>query len=303
MDIYKIVAVVVTYNRLECLKKVISCLQSQQIKLFKILVVNNGSTDGTTEWLNDQNDILVFHQDNVGGSGGFYRGISEALKFKSDWIWCMDDDVYPKEDCLKNLLIHAEDGVGILCPQRVQNNKVFISEFKKLNLSNPFQRLHLEPLTLTDVANSQTVEIMGMVFEGPLIRRSVVETIGLPTKDLFILYDDTDYSYRAVVAGYKVLYVPNAVMSKEYFCQELTNEQRLFKNRWKEWYHIRNTAYFCHHHGKNVFFRLFGELYLPFYMFFAIIYNLPRNKKYKNGDQWTVWKMFVRGHKGLLGKM
>ena len=299
----KISVVIVTFNRIECLKRVLDSVRNQTVKVDPVIVVNNGSTDGTREWLEEQEGIYVIHQDNVGGSGGFYRGIQEALKFKNEWIWCMDDDVYPHSDCLENLLRFNKTDVGILCPKRIQNGKVFVSEYKKLNLSNPFKRLHLAPLSVSDTYSDMPVPIEGMVFEGPLIKRGIIEKIGLPNKNLFILYDDTDYSYRAVEAGYRVLYVPAAIMDKEYFNQNLTREQFLNKNRWKEWYHIRNTAYFCRHHGTNIFFRIFGEMYLPIHMFLAICANLPRNKKYENGDQWKVWKMYYRGVKGILGKM
>ena len=58
-------------------------------------------------------------------------------------------------------------------------------------------------------------EIMGTAFEGPFIRREVVEKIGLPNKDLFIFCDDTDYCLRTIRAGYKILYIPDALMDKE----------------------------------------------------------------------------------------
>ena len=64
----KIYAIVVTYNRLELLKKSIGALHRQQ-RLDQIVVVNNGSNDGTEEWLDGQQDLHVIHQENVGGSG------------------------------------------------------------------------------------------------------------------------------------------------------------------------------------------------------------------------------------------
>lgn len=298
-----IAVVIVTFNRLKYLKKVISAIKGQTLEINYLIVINNGSTDGTKEWLDSLLGLKAIHQNNVGGSGGFYRGIEEAMKFDCDWIWCMDDDVYPRPDCLANLLKQDNSNVGILCPRRIQNEKVFISEFKRLNLGNPFKALHLQKLNTEDTISDSPVKIMGMVFEGPLIKREVVEKIGLPNKDLFILYDDTDYSYRTVIAGFDVLYVPCAIMDKEYFNQNLTREQFIRKNRWKEWYHIRNTAFFCHHYGKNFFFRSFGAIGLPIKMFFAILYNLPLNDKYEWGDQWKVIKMFIRGRKGQLGKM
>ena len=100
----KISAVVVTYNRLSLLKRTISSLLSQTYSLQQVYVVNNGSTDGTKEWLDRQQHLTVVHQENVGGSGGFYTGIQKAYEDGADWIWCMDDDVFPRPTCLEQLL-------------------------------------------------------------------------------------------------------------------------------------------------------------------------------------------------------
>lgn len=303
METYKIVAVVVTYNRLECLKKVIASLDGQTTKIEKIIVVNNGSSDGTCEYLESCNDLLVINQENIGGSGGFWRGVKEALKYSPDWIWCMDDDVYPRKDCLENLLKADCKHVGILCPRRIQNGKIFYSECKKMNLSNPFRKMHLKELSDKDVYQNNPVSIEGMVFEGPLVKREVVDTIGLPQKDLFIFYDDTDYSYRAVLSGFKVLYVPLAVMDKEFFANKLTRETFVNRQRWKLWYHIRNTSYFAKKYGKNPFYRFFGELSLPIHMLCAISYNLMFNHKYDWIDLKKVILAFSLGKKEKLGKI
>ena len=69
-----IIAVVVTYNRMELLKRNIRCLQ-QNKPISSIVIVNNGSTDGTTEWLAAQEGLTIINQTNVGGAGGFYTGI------------------------------------------------------------------------------------------------------------------------------------------------------------------------------------------------------------------------------------
>ena len=75
----KITAVVVTYNRLEKLKKVIESVRSQTASLLQILVVNNGSTDGSREWLESQNDIYLINQGNLGGAGGFNTDITRQV--------------------------------------------------------------------------------------------------------------------------------------------------------------------------------------------------------------------------------
>ncbi|RYZ98092.1 MAG: glycosyltransferase, partial [Sphingobacteriaceae bacterium] len=87
-----IVGVVVTFNRLDLLKNCITSLKRQTRSLDQIIVVNNGSTDGTEKWLNEQQGLIVIHQENSGGAGGFHRGMKEGYEHNYDWIWVMDDD-------------------------------------------------------------------------------------------------------------------------------------------------------------------------------------------------------------------
>lgn len=300
-----IVAVVVTYNRLELLKRVITALKSQTVPVDKIIVINNGATDGTKEWLDSQESLITIHQENIGGAGGFYRGIKEAMTTEAEWIWCMDDDVFPTSQCLEQLILHytAEDKTGILCPKRLMDGKAFISETRKQNLSNPLKYIFDDSLEAEMLNNNETVEIEGMAFEGPLIRREVVENIGLPNKDLFILYDDTDYSYRAILAGYKVKVVSNAIMEKYCHHNTLSKKDTIIRNKWKLMYHFRNTAYFCHKYGKNLFFRYFGTLPFVIDLYGAITYNFFKGHKYSFSDYFMILKMIRRGIKGKLGKM
>lgn len=298
-----IIAVVVTYNRRDLLQRVIESLRKQTVPLSSIIVVNNGSTDGTREWLDRQEGMSVIHQENVGGSGGFYRGIQEAMKQDCDWIWCMDDDVFPTETCLVQLLLHADDSIGILCPRRMMDGKPFHSESKKVNLSNPFKNTYDYPLTAKEVDNNAVADMEGMAFEGPLIRRSVVEKIGLPNKDLFILYDDTDYSYRAILAGYRVVLVRDAILVKHNFASSSSKSEKEIAYNWKLAYHIRNSAYFCHHYGKNFFVRNFGTLHFVLRMYVVITFKPTQREKYSKADYSLYWRMMRKGMREELGKM
>jgi len=297
----KIAAVTVTYNRLTLLREVIASLQRQTVRPDAVIVVDNGSTDGTGEWLDQKTGITVIRQGNVGGSGGFHTGIKYAYEHDFDWIWCMDDDVCPRPDCLQHLLENDHGSVGILCPKRIQNGKAFFTETVKLNLTNPFSGIRKICLSEIPVLD-RPVEMEGMTFEGPLIKKEAVAKIGYPEKELFLSYDDTDYSYRAVSEGYKVLYVPDAVLDKAYFDSGLSREEEVVRNKWRLKYHLRNTTYFCKKHGKNIFFRYFGSMPLYLHMFGAICYNLPRNGKYTLKDVKMLFDMYSRGIKGRLGK-
>ena len=67
----KVYVFIVTYNRLSLLKKTINSLRKQTHPIDNLCVINNGSTDGTYEWLLEQQDLTVIHQENLGGAGGF----------------------------------------------------------------------------------------------------------------------------------------------------------------------------------------------------------------------------------------
>lgn len=302
MNSMKITAVVVTYNRLTLLQRTINALRLQTHKLSSIIVVDNGATDGTHEWLDAQTDLTVIHQENVGGSGGFWRGIKEGYERGFDWLWCMDDDVYPELDCLEHLLSTAEPEDGMLCPLRKQNGKIFLSEVRSFNLRNPFRSLHAHSLTLQDIEGEATVSIEGIAFEGPLIRREVVEKIGLPNKDLFLLYDDSDYSLRAVLAGYRVRLVTDGILNKELFFANDDIATARQKGKWKLYYHIRNTVWFNRTYGRNWLVCTLRPVAVLLQYELYVLKNLPFNKKYTIRDARDFLTAYRHGCNNTLGK-
>ncbi len=296
-----IIAVVVTYNRLDLLKRNIRCLQ-QNKPISSIVVVNNGSTDGTAEWLKGQTGLIVIHQSNVGGAGGFYTGMEYACRAGADWIWCMDDDVFPRADCLEGLLAEAgRSDIGILAPRRLQDGKLFTHDFQEYNLTNPFASMYSKKLAKQVVTGP--TEIKGTAFEGPLIRRAVVEKVGLPNKELFIFCDDTDYCFRTVQAGFKIVYVPTALMDKEKFFSNDSWSERGRKKKWKRFYQIRNSTYLNHHYGRNVAVRyLRGFNGVMGYILVALITS-PFADAWRWSDVSKLWKAYRDGIHEKLGIM
>lgn len=294
-----IIAVVVTYNRLELLKRNISCLQRNK-PLDAIVVVNNGSTDGTAEWLDAQPTLTVIKQANVGGAGGFHTGIQKACELGADWIWCMDDDVFPRPDCLERLLKHADNPqIGILAPRRLLGGEIYTNDFQGLNLTNPFASLYEGKLSKRKIAGP--TEICGTAFEGPFIRREVADKIGLPQKDLFIFCDDTDYCIRTVSAGYKILYIPDALMDKEKFFTNDTWAERNRKKKWKRFYQVRNSAYLNHHYGQNWAVKyLRGFNGVIGYILIALL-TCPFSDAYRWSDIARFWRAYRDGVNERLG--
>lgn len=224
----KTITIVVTYNRLQLLSECINSLRNQTHRCDKILVVNNGSTDDTENWLRQQKDVEFISQGNTGSAGGFYTGIKWAYDNGYDWVWCMDDDGYPKEDALEALL----DG---------GNNKLCLRNCAVLNKDdkNSFVwKTGCYPSI--DKVPYRIIEGYAHPFNGTLIHRSIIEKVGFPKAELFIWGDETEYFFR-IVKGYKIPFYTDTSSihyhpATNYFYK---NDWDL-KNNWKMYYYVRN---------------------------------------------------------------
>lgn len=298
----KVIAVVVTYNRCYLLQKNIKALKSQTRPLDSILVINNGSTDGTKEWLDGQTGIEVITQENIGGSGGFWRGMDEAYSLGADYIWCMDDDVHPYKDCLEEMLKAMPHVGGIVAPQRLLDGKTVVcgGECLYFNMNNPLKPLKRNA-SLSELTNTENgiLKVEAIAFEGPLISKTVVEKIGFPEKDLFIFWDDTEYSYRAHRAGFNIVYASSAHLYKE----DLTKGQNISKKcSWKYPYMLRNEVYFVRKYSPALpcIFRL-SRMFMQ-YMLGITKHLFHKDGKYKYKDYLVCLRAFRDGINSKLGK-
>ena len=244
MSEVKVCAVIVTYNRIVLLQECISALRNQTKPLHCIVVIDNGSSDGTDKWLAEQNDLFVVRQTNLGGAGGFYRGIKEAVNKQCDWVWLMDDDVEPNLDCLYEML-NASDAseieYSVLQPDRfyIEDKKNGWGYGSKINANNPFKNWALAPVRGVDFPDKRIIEIAGFPFEGPMFKSEVLEKVGDVEHKYFIINDDADYSMRVIQAGYKIGFVPKAVMSKKLGYKKIG-----LRIDFKLYYLIRNSIIF-----------------------------------------------------------
>ncbi len=208
-DVRRIAAVVVTYNRLELLQRLVKVLDEVP-ELTEVLVVDNASTDGTGTWLAslDGDGVLartLAH--NTGGAGGFHDGLAWAVERGADLVWLMDDDGLPEPDCLARLLEHAGD-LEFWGP-------VVVDEAEPERLVFPI-RLPGGTRVVHAMADVRRAAVDGLIrgivipFNGVLVTRDLVERIGLPRAEFFIWGDDHEYRLRAERAGARVATVVDA---------------------------------------------------------------------------------------------
>lgn len=214
----RVAAVVVTYNRLALLQRLLERLDSVP-DLAEVIVIDNASTDGTGEWLaalddreapDEHRTVPVWARTldrNRGGAGGFHAGLLDAVERGADLVWMMDDDGIPEPGCLKELLEHTGEldfwGPAVLAEQ------------DPARLCFPI-RLPGSTRVVHAMADVEAAARDGLIpdvvipFNGVLLTRELVERIGSVREDFFIWGDDVEYLWRAQAAGARIATVTAA---------------------------------------------------------------------------------------------
>jgi rhamnopyranosyl-N-acetylglucosaminyl-diphospho-decaprenol beta-1,3/1,4-galactofuranosyltransferase len=202
-----VVAVVVTFNRLGLLQRLVERLREVS-EVDEVLVVDNASTDGTGEWLAVQGDVVARTlPENRGGAGGFHDGLAWAMERGADLVWLMDDDGLPDPDCLATLLGRREelDFWGpVVVDQDDPDRLVF-----PIRLPGGTRVVH-RMADVSAAADDGVIRDVVIPFNGVLVTRGLVERIGLPREEFFIWGDDHEYRLRAERAGGRVATVVGA---------------------------------------------------------------------------------------------
>lgn len=190
----QIAIIVVTYNRITLLKECIESLRAQTNTDGQIIVVNNGSTDGTLEWLNEQSDILTISQKNLGGAGGFFTGMKYAAENGYKYSWLMDDDVICSPDALKELYIayHRKDDIGFVCSKVIGNHGYMMNTPVIDDRANE-QSLYQD---WADMLEYGMVKVRKATFASLFLSTETIMEFGLPYKEYFIWADDHEYTQR-----------------------------------------------------------------------------------------------------------
>lgn len=209
---------------------------------FEILISDNGSTDGSLEWLEKEFPrACVFRN---GRNVGFAAANNRAAEIANNEILVFvnpDTSVHP--DWLYHLLQPFKDpGVGL-----TTSKILLMSNAEKINTCG--NKIHISGLTLCR-GMGQSKELYPVMDEVDAIsgasfamRREVFEMLGGFDEDFFLYMEETDLSLRARLAGWKCLYVPQSVILHDYnlrfgpnkvFYQERNRYLMLLKNlKWR----------------------------------------------------------------------
>lgn len=251
--------VIVTFNRAEYLRKCLEALRVQSHPIARVTVVNNCSDDHTSDVLNDVialgMPLTEYRTDrNLGGAGGFSLAFSLAKKQSADWVWVMDDDVAPDQDCLAQLL-QASSGYAVVQPNRYYEKNEFVGGYRKVNMGNPFKGLLQAQTCLSMDRKDENIEIGFFPFEGPLIQQKIINDLDLPCAEYFLFCDDVEYSVRVTKSGGKICLCGNAQMRR--MIRPVAD--RNFS--WRNYFDFRNRIWLDRTHAGHAFALIRGVLW------------------------------------------
>jgi GT2 family glycosyltransferase len=254
----ELVAVVVTYNRLEKLKVALNALLTQRCDA--IVVVDNCSTDGSRDWLvskareHAKLDTILLSE-NTGGAGGFEAGFRHALAtYQPDWLVGFDDDAYPAPSALNTFMASDLEGIDAAAAAVYFPN----GEICEMNRPaiNPFWHWRLffrtvlgkgrQGFHLSDESykSKKPVAIDTTSFVGFFVRRQTIERIGFPEGRLFIYGDDVLYSLTIRRANGRIFFMPWVHFIHD--CAALSTHEKTIKPLWKVYYAYRNSLRVYH---------------------------------------------------------
>ncbi|MEY8354115.1 glycosyltransferase family 2 protein [Lachnospiraceae bacterium 54-53] len=206
----KVTIIIPNYNGLKFMEPCLKALEAQSDKNFELLVVDNGSTDGSVEWLKEHGIPSVFLAENTGFSGAVNEGIRRS---RTPYVILLNNDTEPEPDYVREL-VRAMD----------RSPKIF-------SVSSKMIQLHHKEL-MDDAGDMYS--ILGWAYQrgvgqssreytkprsvfaacggAAIYRREVFDIIGGFDEAHFAYLEDIDVGYRAKIFGYENVYCPTAVV-------------------------------------------------------------------------------------------
>lgn len=221
MTINRVAIVVLNWNGADIIDKCLDSLAKQTHRDYKIIVVDNGSTDNSKQVLAKYQEALkdkvqiIYNQKNSGFAGGVNIGINYAMNSNFDAVALFNNDAVADENWLSKLLstLNEQEEAGIVTGLLLHEDGNTIDSagdwYSIWGLAFPRSR--------DESTNSAPGSgyVFGATGGASIYRMETLKEIGLFDEDFFAYYEDVDMSFRAQLRGWKVYYTKDAIAYHE----------------------------------------------------------------------------------------
>jgi GT2 family glycosyltransferase len=210
----KAYVVIPNLNGAERIGKTLNSLLDQSQKA-EFIVVDNASSDGSAELIEEKYPqvILLKNDRNFGFAGGVNPGVRYAIEQGAEYVALLNNDAVAEKQWLKHLVafLDAHPKAGIAASKMIDAQEHTIDSTGEAYTvwGLPFPRGRGEP---GGEQYDDEKWVFGASGGASLYRVKMLEEIGLFDERFFAYYEDVDLSFRAQLAGWKVGYVPDAIV-------------------------------------------------------------------------------------------
>jgi len=244
-----VATVTVAHNERNVLGRQMEALLRQSRPPDEIVIVDNSSTDGTLAFLADRYpQVTVLRMsENLGAAGALAKGLAyAALEKRYDWILTLDADSTPGDEVIETLLrgarslAHCNGNLGMVAalPFHRETGACYPPLLWRERFVKPSAEQLQQPAWFADLVYSS----------GCMVRREVIEKIGLPRADFFMDFFDFEFCLRARSHDYKIAVITGAPLAHEVGKARrvrLAGWSHLWQSYapWREYYFSRNITY------------------------------------------------------------
>lgn len=208
--------VIVNYNGGAMLAECVRSVLASGVPV-KVYVSDNGSTDESISGLpakpGEHALVNIIRND---GNVGFAKGNNVVFPLcRAEYVLCLNPDATLAEDCLEKLLLRAERHPGFACFAsrmiQARDRELLDGAGDAYHVSGLAWR-HGHGSSLHKNDYSESAEVFSACAAAALYRREAIEAVGGFDEDFFCYVEDVDLGFRLRLAGYRCLYVPEAVV-------------------------------------------------------------------------------------------
>lgn len=209
----RVSVIIPNWNGKLYLEGCLSSVMAQTYPDFEVVLVDNGSTDGSAEFVARRfpQVRIIRHDENL----GFAAGNNTAIRAtRSPYVATLNNDAQAKPTWLDALVeaMESDDQVGMCASKMLYAHRPEIIDSAGLSpdvAGIAWNRRWGEHDVDDDAGPT---EVFGACAGAALYRRAMLHQIGLFDEDFFSYLEDADLAWRARLAGWKCLYVPSAMV-------------------------------------------------------------------------------------------
>lgn len=234
----KLSVIIPNYNGIQYMKGCLESLEKQTMKEFETIVVDNGSQDGSIEFIEKEYPWvrIVPLKENYGFCGAVNIGIREA---KTDYVLLLNNDTEAEPEFVEQLYqgirqkSNAFSG-GAMMVQFHDRNRIDDAGDEYSALGWAYARGKGKPVEKYE----KEKKVFSACAGAAIYRKKLIQELGYLDEEHFAYLEDMDLGYRARIAGYENWYFPKA---KVYHIGSGTTGSRY--NQFKIRYSSRNNIY------------------------------------------------------------